>query len=325
MMAETTMEKVKPAAVAIKGRTGLSLGQLSSLMWIYWAYVLCYLLRKNYPLLLPNLAAAELLTTSQAGIVASVFEAVVGVVKLVCGVWVDRAASPAKLLSGCLAVAGGSCLAMQATFWLLAGKSMGTARLVLVAIFWSANGAGQAVAWPALAKVFMAWFPDPKTRGFWYSMLATNQNFGGSAAPRIFPPMMRNFGWASALYVPSILTLGYSGAQFACLRDKPAAPAAAAAPAAPGPAKAKPPSPGLIETFAHLTKMRPFVALCAGYIPIMLLRQSLTNWTAVMFGARGLSLAKAAGCMSALELGGFAGGLCPGPPGRLSALSVFRC
>ena len=105
MMAETTMEKVKPAAVAIKGRTGLSLGQLSSLMWIYWAYVLCYLLRKNYPLLLPNLAAAELLTTSQAGIVASVFEAVVGVVKLVCGVWVDRAASPAKLLSGCLAVA----------------------------------------------------------------------------------------------------------------------------------------------------------------------------------------------------------------------------
>ena len=40
----------------------------------------------------------------------------------------------------------------------------------------SANGAAQAVSWPALARVFLAWFPDPLTRGTMYSVLATNQN-----------------------------------------------------------------------------------------------------------------------------------------------------
>eukprot|EP01048_Picozoa_sp_COSAG05_P022693 COSAG05_NODE_4639_length_1429_cov_1.088722_1_plen_86_part_10 len=71
-------------------RPGLSRGQRSSLLWIYWAYVLCYLCRKNYPLLLPSLDRAGLLTTGQAGVVASVFEASVGLVKLLCGVFVDR-------------------------------------------------------------------------------------------------------------------------------------------------------------------------------------------------------------------------------------------
>lgn len=144
-----------------KKKTKLSGGQIRSLLWIYWAYVCCYLCRKNYPLLLPNLNAAGLLTTSQAGIVASVFEAVVGVVKMFCGSFVDDHKSPANLLSYTLVVAGGSCMAMQACFWFLAAKSMTTMRVVLVAFFWSLNGAGQAVAWPALARVFMSWFPDP--------------------------------------------------------------------------------------------------------------------------------------------------------------------
>ncbi len=80
--------------------------QKIALQWIYWACkctepkrarvcvcspthrpavgaradVCCYLCRKNYPLLLPTLAKAGMLTTAEAGIVASVFEAVVGAV-----------------------------------------------------------------------------------------------------------------------------------------------------------------------------------------------------------------------------------------------------
>ena len=106
------------------------------------ADVCCYLCRKNYPLLLPTLAKAGMLTTAEAGIVASVFEAVVGAVKFFCGVFVDRHANPAKLLSQCLFVTGGSCLAMQATFWTARSASL---RVILVALFWSLNGAGQAV------------------------------------------------------------------------------------------------------------------------------------------------------------------------------------
>ncbi len=86
-----------------------------------------------------------MLTTAEAGIVASVFEAVVGAVKFFCGVFVDRHANPAQLLSQCLFVTGGSCLAMQVTFWTARSASL---RVMLVALFWSLNGAGQAVRFP---------------------------------------------------------------------------------------------------------------------------------------------------------------------------------
>lgn len=53
---------------------------------LFLSKIFLSLKRKNYPLLLPHLAAAELLTTDQAAIVASIFEVVVGLVKLICGV-----------------------------------------------------------------------------------------------------------------------------------------------------------------------------------------------------------------------------------------------
>ena len=42
---------------------------------------------------------------------------------------------------------------VQAVYWLLPGDRLGAARVGLVSIFNAANGAGQAVAWPALARV----------------------------------------------------------------------------------------------------------------------------------------------------------------------------
>jgi sugar phosphate permease len=342
------VDKPNDAADDPPKRAGLSAGQRRSMLWIYWAYVLCYLCRKNYPLLLPSLGSSGLLTTAQAGVVASTFEAVVGLVKLFCGVYVDRHLDPAKLLSQCLAVAGGSCLLMQAALWFVRGQgAAATLRVTLVAVFWSANGAGQAVAWPALARVFMNWFPEPSVRGFWYSILSTNQNVGGTLAPRLLPPFMQSFGWASALYGPALLTLGYGGAQALSLRSGPPCPpadqntrqkpppeldspprspnlspqpsprreemaretlGAAATAASPMPA----PAPDFAATFVHLFRMRPFLLLCGGYIPVMLMRTSLANWTAVMFQMQGLGVAAAASCISMLEAGGFFGGLCGG-------------
>ena len=294
--------------------------QFSALRWIYVAYVMCYLVRKNYPMVLPSLAAAQLLSTSQAGVVSSIFEVAVGVVKFFCGVFVDRSPSPGLLLAKCLAVAGGSCLAMQLVFWTLTGEDASSLRLGAVAALWSANGAGQAVAWPALARVFLAWFPDPATRGTWYSILATNQNLGGVLAPMVYPPLIARFGWEAALGAPALLVLLYSGAMALGLRsgpepaeEQPAAGAAGAgAAAAAAAAKPKPPKPGILETFRFLFAQRSFVLLSLAYVPVMLLRQSLINWTAVIFDGAGLSLFQAGTCVSALEFGGFLGGLSAG-------------
>lgn len=290
--------------------------QRRTLAWIYFAYVMCYLVRKNYPMVLPSLASAGLLTTAQAGVVASVFEVVVGVVKFFCGVFVDRSPAPGRLLSYCLAVAGAACLMMQLIFWTLTGEMLALARLLSVTTLWSINGAAQAMAWPALARVFLAWFPDPATRGTWYSILCTNQNLGGVMAPVIYPPLMAKYGWEAALGAPAVLVLVYAAAMSFGLQSKPASsPENRATPESPIPAtpKAKkPPRPGLIETFSYLLKMRSFVLLSIAYIPVMIIRQSLINWTAVIFDDAGMTLFQAGACISALELGGFFGGLSAG-------------
>ena len=65
-----------------------SKAQFQTLGWIYFAYVMCYLVRKNYPMILPSLNEKGLLSQNQAGIVASVFEVVVALVKFFCGVYV---------------------------------------------------------------------------------------------------------------------------------------------------------------------------------------------------------------------------------------------
>lgn len=186
----------------------------------------------------------------------------------------------------------------------------------------------------------MNWFPDKETRGSWYSLLSTNQNLGGTVAPKLLPPLMARFGWATALWGPAVFTLGYGGLQSCFLKPGPydAQRAVAASsgraldttstiPDSPPISPALQPStrpvvaqspgdgnaiPGLVETFTCLLKMRSFICLCLGYIPVMMLRTSLTNWTPVMFASNGLSLAMAASCMSILELGSFVGGLCGG-------------
>ena len=302
-----------------------SKAQFKTLGWIYFAYVMCYLVRKNYPMILPTLKDVGLLTQNQAGIVASVFEVVVAVVKFFCGTYVDGAASPSMLLVKCLAVAGVTCMIMQFVFWTFTDDSQGLIRLSLVTILWSANGAGQAVAWPVLARVFMAWFPDAASRGTWYSILATNQNLGGVLAPLIYPPLMAIYGWEIALFGPALLTLIYTGMMSLFLQSRPPSNSSTGAKSASTVAatatttythssnkKKVEENPGFLETFKFLLNMKPFVWLCIAYIPIMLIRQSLINWTAVIFNESGMTLFEAGSCISSLEFGGFIGGLTGG-------------
>ena len=311
--------------------------QFHTLGWIYFAYVMCYSVRKNYPMILPSLGANNLLTQGQAGFVASIFQIVVGIVKFFCGVYVDSSPSPGLLLAKCLLVAGVSCLAMQVVFWTLVGDTFSTLRVALVTTFWSANGAGQAVAWPALARVFLAWFPDPATRGTWYSILATNQNIGSIMAPLVYPPVIETYGWEVALYVPAIIVVVYALFMSRNLKSHPppaalggtpegileGAPAATVVPTSSSTAVTHGVTQdddkqisikkiGFIATCKHLLSMPSFVMLSIAYIPIMLLRQSMINWTVVIFNDVGMSLFEAGACISALEFGGFVGGLTGG-------------
>lgn len=198
-----------------------SFSQLQTFFWIYFAYVCCYLLRKNFPLIIPSLDKAGVLTVAQAGAVTSVFETVMGVVKFFGGSFVDGVKNQARLLSLCLFIAGLSSLLLYLVF---ANKNMISNDFVyvsLVALLWSMNGVGQSLAWPALAQIFLNWFPSPTERGSWYSMLSTNQNVGSTLSPRIYPLLIASIGWPVALYAPSLLTLVYATLMYALLSTAP--------------------------------------------------------------------------------------------------------
>jgi len=197
--------------------------------------------------------------------------------------------------------------------------------VALVSVLWSANGAGQAVAWPALARVFLAWFPDVATRGTWYSILATNQNLGGTLSPIVYPPLIQSYGWEAALGWPAVMVLCFAMLMAFGLRSKPAKESdqsqtspvdeAGSAPKGKGDNDGVPPTKtklGIVDTFVYLLSMRSFVLLSLAYIPIMIIRQSLINWTAVIFEDAGMTLFQAGTCISALEFGGFIGGLTAG-------------
>jgi sugar phosphate permease len=211
-------------------------------------------------------------------------------------------------------------------------------RVGVISILWSINGAGQAIAWPALARVFMAWFPDKTTRGTWYSILATNQNLGGIAAPRLYPPLMAAYGWMSAMYVPAFITVVYAGAMKMSLSSSPEHTAAAAGDKrdnkdhAAALAAAAQEAPGLVETFRYLLTNQSFLLLSFAYIPVMVIRISLATWTAAIFEESSMSLVDAALALSALEIGGFAGSTIGGwvsdtmfDGRRGPVMCIFRC
>ena len=58
-------------------------------------------------------------------------------------------------------------------------------------MLWGINGFAQAFGWPALAKIFINWFPDPSERGKLYSLLSTNQNVGSVLIPLVLVPAMK--------------------------------------------------------------------------------------------------------------------------------------
>ena len=72
-------------------------------------------------------------------------------------------------------------------------------------LLWACNGLIQSVGWPSITNVFLAWFPDPSTRGAWYSLLSTCQNAGAAAVPLVLSVAMTQYGWRAALYVPAML------------------------------------------------------------------------------------------------------------------------
>jgi len=118
--------------------------------------------------------------------------------------------SPSLVLSASLGVQGLSCLLfllpLSAGGAAAGGGGGGGLAFSAARGVWGLNGFAQAFAWPAMTRVFLAWFP-PEARGLWYGVLGTSQNVGAAAAPYLTGWAARAHGWRARLIVPGALTL----------------------------------------------------------------------------------------------------------------------
>lgn len=315
----------------------ITLDQAKPFLIIYVAYVCCYFSRKNFPLLIPALDKEHYLTPEQCGLVASAYETTIAIVKFFCGPYVDGHKNPGRVLANTLLLSGCASLLLLASILFIENSIM---RVAAVSLLWSINGAGQAVAWPALACVFLAWFPEPLTRGTMYSVLATNQNLGSTLAPKAIPTIEEHWGWRAGFYVPGVVTLGFGVVTFLFLKSQPPAKALITGSTPPSEkdekeVKAKSqPKPSFVEAFYTLLSIRQFWHLCFAYIPIMWIRTSYATWTVMAFLASDLTKVDAASCITSLEIGAFFGSVlggfisdkvAGGMRGRVMTVLSFMC
>jgi len=192
---------------------------------------------------------------ANVGAFSSAFEGAGGLGKIFGGFVVDWF-SPTAVLVGSLAVSGGShallivvCLVAAA-----ANAGAGSASVSALSLVWGLNGLAQSFAWPAIARVFMAFFPDPRARGKWYALLATSQNIGAAVAPVLLmgaaglrlPPGWAQYTqgaalgavppqWLGLVALPGLLALIVAFLVMVVVSDAPAAAPTAASAAACGP------------------------------------------------------------------------------------------
>ena len=297
---------------------------------LYLSYSLSLVVKRNYAFWKDDMVLEGLATPLAVGSLGALYESASGVSKVAGSVLVDLV-SPTLLLSASLAAQGLSCVLL-----------LGLLPLVpfpVAAWAWGLNGFVQSFSWPALTRIFMAWFPVPEERGMWYGLLGTCQNAGAALAPLLTQAAAAAYGWRARLLLPGALAVLFSVVLLACLRASPPSPPPspklpaagqeaaasrkeaallqppaqqlAAAPHRPAELKATPLSlPALL--MAIFTSQAQWL-LCLNYFFNSVVRNAVTTFVRTLLVTRlGHAPAMAAAGNFAFELGGALGGLAAG-------------
>ena len=270
-------------------------GSLSSFALIYASYIFFYLNKKNYSLWLMALVSAGTPMQS-AAMFGSIMESVYGVGKMLGGPFVDAQPSPARVLYGALMI----CACANALMFCPLFPEAAHPYVDWTA--WAVNALAQAVAWPALAQIFLNWFKESPYRGTLYAILSTNQSIGSTMPAIVLLPLMDAYGYRAAFYVPAVAGAFAAIALAAFLRDGPAVAAS----------KCRPKKQDGGSPMDILKSWKAY-ALGAGYMFLTVIRVGVADWILVLLqDVHGISPDRAKPCILALEIGSFVGGLAAG-------------
>jgi len=171
-------------------------------------YAVYYFLRKNISVAIPAMETDLGITKSDLGLFLTLHGVLYGVSKFLNGIWGDRA-------NACFFMAIGLCC--SALMNLFFGMS---SAVVLLGLFWLANGYFQGMGFPPCARVITHWY-SPRERATIFSVWNTSHSFG-AAGVLVLTSYLVRYDWRLCFLVPA--AIGLCGAVFVLwkLRDTPA-------------------------------------------------------------------------------------------------------
>lgn len=212
-------------------------------------------------------------------------------------------APPKYLLVGGLALSG------------LTNVCIGRATaLPTMVLLWGGNGLIQSFGWPSITNIFLAWFPDPASRGAWYSLLSTCQNVGAALVPLLVSSSISQWGWKAALYAPAASSFAFSAVLATLLYGSPEASKNAVRHDQTVRLSGIRAPSNLRRMLSEQVVLNPALWLMAvNYFGVSMVRTCLSDWSNVLLREdKGLPLPTAARCLFLMEIGGFAGSLTAG-------------
>lgn len=149
------------------------------------------------------------LTKTQFGYALGAFTIAYGLFEVPTGRWGDRFGSRGVLAR---------IVIWWSLFTALTGAATGLVMLVTVRFLF---GAGEAGAYPNVARVISRWFPR-RERGGAQGIVITSAQVGGALAPVITAYLIVGIGWRWTFVAFSLLGVAWAAAFYALFRDDPA-------------------------------------------------------------------------------------------------------
>lgn len=171
-------------------------------------YALFYFCRKNYSIVMPEMARELSLTNTQVGLIGGLLYVTYGVGKFVNGALGDHVDSRRFMVLGLFLTA-------------LANVAFsGSTTVFTLGLWWACNGWFQSMGFPPCARLLSHWY-SVSERGRTWALWNTSHQLGAFAVAGCVGVLVEKMGWRSGFVLPALLCITGCVFLWERLRDTP--------------------------------------------------------------------------------------------------------
>ncbi len=269
---------------------------LTALLFV--GYAGYYLGRVTVPVALPLIGDAFDYSSTETGLILSVYFAVYAASKLVNGFLGDRIGGKAMFFIGLF----GSVL-MNTAF------GFGRELFVFVAV-WGVNAYFQTMGWLAVMPIMARWYPSRES-GRVMGFMSISYQLGDFLARASAAVLIVALGWSGLFWAHAALLALFGLALYRLIKPEPP-PAASPSGSAETQPEPAPPEAERSRSRHRMLRSRAFWILCASYVLLSVVRYSFWGWSVDYLVQAGAGIGAAAATSALFPLLGSAGSITAG-------------